>query len=113
MARRRPELIPPGAAPLFAALGDPVRLALIGRLGDGRPRSIVELTEGTGLTRQGISKHLGVLERAGLVDTGRLGRESRITLRPAGLDEARRHLERASAQWDGAVARLKALLEER
>jgi DNA-binding transcriptional ArsR family regulator len=76
MSRRQLELIPPGAAPVFAALGDSTRLRLLSRLKDGRPRSIVQLTDGLGLTRQGVSKHLRILEQAGMVRSARIGRES-------------------------------------
>lgn len=113
MSPRTAEFIPPAAAPVFAALGDPTRLGLLARLRDGQPRSIVELTEGVGLTRQGVSKHLRVLEDAGMVRSKRVGRESRFVFEPDGLDQARAHLERASRQWDRTLARLKAFVEER
>lgn len=103
----------PPAAPVtvFAALGDPTRLALIGRLGTGRPRSIVQLTGGFELTRQAVTKHLRVLERAGLVENVRVGRESWFALRPEPFAEARAYLDRVSAQWDDALGRLKAFVE--
>jgi DNA-binding transcriptional ArsR family regulator len=112
MSRRPAELIPPGAAPVFAALGDATRLRLLSRLRDGRPRSIVQLTDGLGLTRQGVSKHLRVLEEAGMVRSERIGRESRFVFEPAGLAAARSHLERASRQWDRALLRLRAFVED-
>ena len=95
---------------MFAALGDATRLNLLARLRDGRPRSIVELTDGLGLTRQGVSKHLRVLEDAGMVRSERIGRESRFVFEPDGLAQARAHLERASRQWDRALERLRALV---
>ena len=73
----------------------------------------IELTEGAGLTRQGVSKHLRVLEDAGMVRSRRVGRESRFEFEPDGLEQARAHLEHASRQWDRTLARLKALVEER
>jgi DNA-binding transcriptional ArsR family regulator len=109
---RRAEFIPARAAPVFAALGDPMRLRLLGRLRDGKPRSIVELTEGAGVTRQGISKHLRVLERAGMVTSRRHGRESRFVFEPSGIEAAREHLEHASKQWDEAIVRLQAFVED-
>lgn len=112
MSPRAAEFIPAAAAPVFAALGDPTRLNLLARLRDGRPRSIVELTDGLGLTRQGVSKHLRVLEDAGMVKSKRIGRESRFVFEPDGLAEARAHLERASQQWDRTLARLRAFVEE-
>lgn len=102
---------PAGAATLFAALGDATRLELVARLGDGRARSVTALAEGLDLTRQGVSKHLRVLERAGVVARTRIGRESRYALEPAGLEQAGSYLERVAAQWDDAAARLKAFVE--
>ncbi|MEO1247295.1 MAG: helix-turn-helix domain-containing protein [Pseudomonadota bacterium] len=111
MSPRRAELIPAGAAPVFAALGDRTRLSLLSRLQDGQARSVIQLTAGTGLTRQGVRKHLGVLEDVGLVTRERVGRESRFLYRPSGIDTVRRHLERASAQWDDNLARLRNVVE--
>lgn len=99
------------AAQVFAALGDETRLALLSRLSQGSPRSLVELTGGTGLTRQGVAKHLGVLEQAGVVARTRVGRESRFSIRPESLAEAQRYLEAASRQWDEAIERLKGVVE--
>lgn len=100
------------AASVFAALGDRTRLTLLSRLAEGRAQSVVELTQGTGLTRQGISKHLAVLEEAGVVSSARVGRETRFAIRPAALAEAGRYLERASRQWDDAIGRLRRLVED-
>jgi DNA-binding transcriptional ArsR family regulator len=93
-------------APLFAALGDATRLALIARLSGGEPRSIAELTAGTKLTRQAVTKHLRVLERAHIVR-----RESRFAFDPEPIESLRLYLDRISAQWDGALARLRAFVE--
>jgi DNA-binding transcriptional ArsR family regulator len=94
-------------------LGDPTRLGLLSRLHDGRARSLVQLTEGSGLTRQGVSKHLRVLEQAGVVRNRRIGRETLFVLEPAGLERARQYLERASRQWEQAATRLRTFLTER
>lgn len=99
------------AAPIFAALGDGVRLSILSRLQDGRPRSLVQLTNGTGLTRQGIRKHLRVLEEAGLVAQDRVGRECRFIYQPYGIEEAKKYLDRASEQWDQATNRLRSMVE--
>jgi DNA-binding transcriptional ArsR family regulator len=99
-------------APLFAALGDSTRLYVLVRLGDGQSRSIAELTEGTGLSRQGVSKHLTILERVGVIASERLGRESRYAICPGAFDEARRYLEQASRQWDDAIDRLRKHVEK-
>jgi DNA-binding transcriptional ArsR family regulator len=112
MSRRRRELTAVAAAPVFAALGDATRLSLLSRLSDGQPRSIAQLTKGTGLTRQAVSKHLIVLEQARVIASERVGRENRFAVRARALIEARRYLDGASRQWDDAIARLKKLVEE-
>ncbi|HEU4539024.1 MAG TPA: metalloregulator ArsR/SmtB family transcription factor [Polyangiaceae bacterium] len=99
------------SAPVFAALGDATRLGLVARLCAGGPASIVRLSEGAGVTRQAVAKHLRVLEGAGLVRGERRGRENVWRLEPRRLEEARRSLDRISAQWDDALDRLKALVE--
>jgi DNA-binding transcriptional ArsR family regulator len=109
---RRPRDLSVAVAPVFAALGDKIRLSLLSRLCDGRPQSIVQLAQGTGLTRQGVSKHLATLEKAGVVSSERIGRESRFVVRPETLLEARQYLERAAQQWDDAVERLRRLVED-
>ena len=100
-----------GSVSVFAALGDATRLSLVTRLCAGSPLSISVLTECTAVTRQAITKHLRVLEAAGLVRAVREGRESLFALEPEPLDEARRALESISQQWDHALGRLKAFVE--
>ncbi len=99
-------------APVFAALGDSTRLALVSRLSDGKPHCIAQLTEGLSLTRQGVTKHLQVLKQAGIVSCKRIGRESRFTIRPAPIANASAYLARASQQWDESIERLRAAVEE-
>ena len=99
-------------APVFAALGDQTRLTLLTRLGDDSPLSISRLTHGTQITRQAVTKHLRVLQRAGLVRGIRRGRERLFAIQPSPLREAQRTLETMSRQWDHALARLKAFVEE-
>lgn len=99
------------AAPVFAALGDPTRLALLERLGDGRPRSITRLAEGLEPSRQAVTKHLRVLERAGIVRSRRVGRETRFVVEPQPLRDARSYLDTVSRQWDAAIARLRLFVE--
>ena len=98
-------------APIFAALGDRTRLALLDKLGDGQARSIAALSIDTALTRQAITKHLHVLQDAGLVASLRVGRESRFAARREALDEARAYLDGVSRQWDDTLGRLKAFVE--
>jgi DNA-binding transcriptional ArsR family regulator len=99
-------------AAVFAALGDETRLSVLARLSSGSPQSIARLTEGTKLTRQAVTKHLRVLEAAGVVISLRAGRESLFELEPKPLHEAQRYLDHVSRQWDDALGRLKALVEE-
>jgi DNA-binding transcriptional ArsR family regulator len=97
-------------APVFAALGDEIRLRLLARLSQG-PLSISGLTAGTGITRQGVTKHLRVLAGAGLVRGSRRGKESLWQLELKRLEEARRSLDLISRQWDVALGKLKMFVE--
>jgi DNA-binding transcriptional ArsR family regulator len=99
-------------ASIFAALGDETRLAMVSTLANGHAQSIARLTAGTPLTRQAVSKHLRVLEGAGIVRLVRVGRESRFELEPRAIDDVRAYLDQVSKQWDDALARLKLLVEE-
>jgi DNA-binding transcriptional ArsR family regulator len=99
-------------APVFAALGDEMRLRLVARLCADGPQSIAHLTAGTSVTRQAVTKHLRVLAEAGLARSSRLGRESIWELEPQKLEEVRRCLDHISAQWDEALGRLKAFVED-
>lgn len=100
------------AAPVFAALGDETRLALVRRLGEGGPLSTARLTDETRVTRQAVTKHLEVLERAGLVQAERQGRERLWQVNPERLHEARRQLDLLSRQWDDALDRLSAFVQK-
>jgi DNA-binding transcriptional ArsR family regulator len=99
-------------APVFAALGDDVRLRLVARLAGEGPLSIARLTEGEEVTRQAVTKHLHVLERAGLVESARNGRENVWQLEPRRLVDARQQLETISRSWDEALERLRSFVEE-
>jgi DNA-binding transcriptional ArsR family regulator len=99
-------------APVFAALGDETRLALVAKLCGGQPHSISQLTEGSRLTRQGITKHLRVLERVGIVHSVRTGRESRFKFDPQPMEGIKEYLDFVSEQWDQALSRLKSFVEE-
>ena len=101
-----------GAAPVFAALGDQTRLRIVARLCEGGPQSTVRLTEGSSVSRQAITKHLRALADAGLVRSRRAGRERIWELRSRRLAEVRRYLDVISARWDGALERLRTLVEE-
>jgi DNA-binding transcriptional ArsR family regulator len=102
----------PERAVLFAALGDETRLALVAQLGSGKAASITQLAAGSRLTRQAVTKHLRVLERAGFVRCRREGRESLFALDPNPIEQMRSYLELVSRQWDAALGRLKAFVED-
>lgn len=96
---------------MFAALGSVTRLELLSRLSDGREYSIAELTDGLALTRQAITKHLQVLQHAGIVNSRRVGRESRFIIQPESITQAKDYLTRVSDQWDDSIARLRETVE--
>ena len=98
-------------APVFAALGDETRLSLVAKLCEGSPQSIARLTEDLNLTRQAISKHLRVLQDAGIVDSVRVGRESQYEFKPKPIDDIKSYLDHVSRQWDDALGRLKSFVE--
>ncbi|HEY4365664.1 MAG TPA: metalloregulator ArsR/SmtB family transcription factor [Steroidobacteraceae bacterium] len=98
-------------APLFAALGDETRLRIIAVLCAGGAMSIAQLTTGTDITRQAVTKHLQVLADAGLVHDVKSGRERLWQFEPAQLEAARRSLEVIAQQWDHALAKLRIAVE--
>jgi DNA-binding transcriptional ArsR family regulator len=103
----------PGSAQLFSALGDPVRLSIVRRLCERGPSLTVELKKGAGgVSRQGITKHLRVLEVAGLVTSTRLGRDRQWQLHSQKITALREYLDTISAQWDARLERLRALIED-
>jgi DNA-binding transcriptional ArsR family regulator len=105
LAKRQPH------APIFAALGDETRLALVAKLCGGQPYSISQLTKNSRLTRQAITKHLRVLEGVGIVHSVQAGRESRFEFDPAPIEEMKEYLDFVSRQWDVALFRLKSYVE--
>ena len=107
-AAERSEL---AAALIFAALGDGIRLALVAKLAASGPLSIVTLTDGTGVTRQAVTKHLHVLSEVGLVRGHYVGRDNVWELQRQQLNQARQSLDAIAAQWDRALGRLKAFVE--
>jgi DNA-binding transcriptional ArsR family regulator len=99
------------AAPVFAALGDDTRLHIVARLcGDG-PLSIVQLADGASVSRQAVTKHLNALEDAGLARSSRVGRERIWELQTKRLSQARQYLDQISQEWDAAIVRLRAFVE--
>ena len=111
MSTKRPSRLATRAL-IFAALGDETRLLVLSRLSDGQPQSISRLTSGTNLTRQAVTKHLQVMANAGVVRNVRSGRENLFELAPRPIEEVRTYLDQVSRQWDDALARLKAQVED-
>ncbi|WP_211465105.1 ArsR/SmtB family transcription factor [Collimonas silvisoli] len=100
------------SAPVFAALGDETRLRLIAVLCAGGAVSIAQLTSGTEITRQAVTKHLRVLADAGLVRDLKVGRERLWEFVPTHLEQAQRSLEMIAQQWDHALSKLKMAVED-
>jgi DNA-binding transcriptional ArsR family regulator len=98
-------------APVFAALADETRLSLVAKLCGGQPHSISQLTEGSKLTRQAITKHLRALESVGIVHSVRAGRESRFEFDPEPMIGIKEYLDFVSKQWDQALSKLKSFVE--
>jgi DNA-binding transcriptional ArsR family regulator len=107
----QPERVP--SASLFAALGDETRLGIVARLCDAGQMSIAELTAGSSMTRQAVTKHLRVMEKCGLVHSSRHGRERRWQLERGRLEEARHYLADISKQWDDKLRQLQAFVDSR
>jgi len=95
----------------FAALADPTRRAILARLAAGAA-SVNELCEPFSMSQPAISKHLKVLERAGLISSGQDAQRRPRRLEPEPLAEATEWLERYREFWEGQYQRLDALLEE-
>lgn len=98
-------------APVFAALGDETRLSIVAKLAQGSPQSISQLTEGSELTRQAVTKHLRVLESVGLVSSTFSGRENLFQLDTRPFKNISEYLEFVSTQWDQALSRLKTFVD--
>lgn len=119
-ARRRASGSAPTLATTFAALGDETRLRLVerlggrvsGRAGGDQAMSITKLTAQFKVSRQAITKHLHVMESAGLVRNTRRGRESVWQLERQRLAEVRHYLGLISKQWDDALGRLRNFVED-
>jgi DNA-binding transcriptional ArsR family regulator len=100
------------SAAVFAALGDETRLRLVSRLCHDGPLSITTLTRGNSITRQAITKHLRVMQDAGLVRNTKQGRESYWELDRRRIEEVRRNLALISKQWDDALSQMREFVED-
>lgn len=96
---------------VFSALADPIRRGMVTRLTRG-PATVGELGEPYPITKPAVTRHVRVLERAGLVRRRRDGRIHRCTLRPEPLSEAERWLERHRRFWEGTLDRLARFVED-
>jgi DNA-binding transcriptional ArsR family regulator len=100
------------AGDVFGALGDPTRRHLVELLArDPGAATATALSSGLPISRQAVTKHLGVLADARIVRRRRSGREARYELEPAALAEAERWLEDVGAAWDRRLARLTRVVE--
>jgi DNA-binding transcriptional ArsR family regulator len=99
-------------AQVFFAMGDKTRLRIITALCVGGAFSISQLTSNTQITRQAVTKHLQVLAEAGLVKDLKVGRERLWQFDPTQLEAARRSLEIIGQQWEQALSKLKAFVED-
>lgn len=98
-------------APIFAALADPMRRSLLLNLAENSPKTATQLSEEYPITRQGILKHLNILETAGLVAVHQQGREKRYIFTPEPLGELEEWVQALSTLWDERLLRLKTMLE--
>lgn len=98
--------------PIFAALGDATRAGILRRLAREGRLSLTQLARGAPITRQAVTRHVAVLEAAGLIAARRQGRELHLTMTPAPLAGAADWLNEVNAAWDGALDRLARQLEE-
>lgn len=94
--------------PVFGALSDPTRRALLTRLADGGPATATQLAARLPITRQAVVKHLEALREARLVTSAREGREVRYTVTPEPLAEAVGWIADVGGQWDSRLAALQA-----
>lgn len=96
---------------IYRALGDPVRLEIVSRLSNKSPQTTTEVTEGFGISRQAATKHLAVLEEAGLVESHAEGRVVYRILRREAMAEAETWLHNRARQWEEKLQRLRDHLE--
>lgn len=98
-------------APAFAALGDPIRLAMVALLCANGPLPTIRLKQATSVSRQAVAKHLRMLEETGIVTSERVGRDRQWQIETRQLREIRSYLDRISDQWDATLERLRSFVE--
>jgi DNA-binding transcriptional ArsR family regulator len=101
----------PGLDATFFALADPTRRAILARLAQGEA-TVNELVAPFSLSQPAISKHLKVLERAGLISRSRVAQRRPCRIEPRALSEAAGWLEDYRRLWEGNFQRLDALLDQ-
>ncbi|WP_259780344.1 ArsR/SmtB family transcription factor [Aestuariispira ectoiniformans] len=99
-------------AGIFSALGDPTRLGLVASLLKEDEQTLSSLADTSPLTRQGLTRHLQVLEDAGVVESTRVGRERLFRLSPEPFRDMQDYLAQVSQRWDEALLRLQSFVEE-
>lgn len=102
----------PASETVFAALADPTRWRVLTLLAERGEATATTLAGDLPVSRVAVVKHLGVLDRAGLVESRRAGREVRYSARPERLDAAARWMAAVAAQWGARLAAIKRLAEE-
>jgi DNA-binding transcriptional ArsR family regulator len=98
-------------ASIFDALADPMRRSLLLNLAENSPKTATQLAREYPITRQGILKHLHILDEAGFVTVHQAGREKRYALTLEPLSELDQFIEELTTKWDNRLLRLKALVE--
>ncbi len=98
-------------ASVFDALADPMRRQLLINLAENSPKTATQLADEFPITRQGILKHLNILEDAGLVTVMQQGRDKRYTLTPEPLTELEQWIKALNSKWDERLLRLKNFIE--
>jgi DNA-binding transcriptional ArsR family regulator len=96
---------------VFAALADPTRFEVLSLLGREGGATATALAARLPVSRPAVVKHLGVLDRAGLVESRKVGREVRFTPRTERLEETARWIGAIASEWDARLAALKRLAE--
>lgn len=96
---------------VFSALADPTRLEVLTRLAHGGPATATQLSSTMPITRQAVSKHLGALDAAGLVEREQSGREVLYSFAPGSLGEVLEWVEQVGGAWDRRLGRLREQVE--
>lgn len=96
----------------FRALSDPVRIEILHRLSQEDSPTLSEISSGLKLTRQGVRKHLSVLEQAGIIELHKKGRTTKVQFKPDSLLIVKKFIEKLESQWDKRLLALKDYVEK-